>query len=161
MSEHRAPANTRRTSRHRSGRVRALLSLGIALGLGAVGTFAFWTDDVVISGSAFTAGTLDLKVNNSDAYATTSLSMSAMVPGNTSAELLTVKNAGTAALKYTLTGGLTGTDAAAYNTAGALKLTILSGATITGSGNSATCTGRSTLQKVRSRARSCVASTSP
>lgn len=141
MSEHRAPANTRRTSRHRSGRVRALLSLGIALGFGAVGTFAFWTDDVVISGSAFTAGTLDLKVNNSDAYATTSLSMSAMVPGNTSAELLTVKNAGTAALKYTLTGGLAGTDAAAYNTAGALKLTILSGATITGSGNSATCTG--------------------
>lgn len=141
MSEHRASDKSTRTTRYRSGRIRAFLSLGVALGLGAAGTFAFWTDDVVISGTTFTAGTLDLKVNNSDAYATTTLGMSAMVPGNTSAELLTIKNAGTAALKYTLTGGLTGTDAAAYNTAGALKLTILSGATINGSGNSATCTG--------------------
>ena len=59
-----------------------------------------------------------------------------MVPGNTSAEVLTVKNNGTAPLKYTLTGGLTGTDAAAYNTAAALKLTILAGGTKSGSGNS-------------------------
>jgi predicted ribosomally synthesized peptide with SipW-like signal peptide len=141
MSEHRGTEKVRRTNRFGSGRIRALLSLGIALGLGAVGTFAFWTDDVVISGSTFTAGTLDLKVNNSDAYATTTLGMTAMVPGNTSAELLTIKNAGTAALKYTLVGGLTGTDAALYNTLGVLKLTILSGATISGTGNAATCTG--------------------
>ena len=48
--------------------------------------------------------------------------------------MLTVKNNGTAPLKYTLTGGLTGTHAADYNTAGALKLTILSAATGSGSG---------------------------
>ncbi len=40
-------------------------------GVGATGTFAFWTDDVTITGTSFTAGTLDLKVNNSDSYATT------------------------------------------------------------------------------------------
>jgi predicted ribosomally synthesized peptide with SipW-like signal peptide len=127
--------------RLRSPRVRALLGVGVLLGVGATGTFAFWTDDVVITGTTFTAGTIDLQVNNSDAPSTTTLGMSTMVPGNTSAEVLTVKNNGTATLKYTLTGGLTGTDAAAYNTAAALKLTVVSAGTKTGSGNSSTCTG--------------------
>jgi predicted ribosomally synthesized peptide with SipW-like signal peptide len=124
-------------------RLRAFLSLGLALGLGAVGTFAYWTDDVVISGSTFTAGTLDLQVNNVDAYATTTLGMTTMVPGNTSAEVLTVKNNGTAPLKYTMTGGLTGTNAADYNTAAAngLLLTISVGGTKSGTGNTSTCTG--------------------
>ncbi len=141
MSEHRASESTPRTSRYRSGRVRALLSLGIALGLGAAGTFAFWTDAVVISGSTFTSGTLDLQVNNADSYATTTLGMSAMVPGVSSAEVLTIKNNGTASLKYSITGGLTGTDAAAYHTAASLKLTVVSGATKSGTGNASTCTG--------------------
>jgi len=126
--------------------VRALLSLGIAVGLGSIGTFAFWTDDVVISGTSFTAGTLDLQVNNADSFATTTLGMTALVPGNTSAQVLTLKNNGTAPLKYTMTGGLTGTDAAAYNTAAALKLTVTVAGSISGSGNSATCSaGTSTL----------------
>ena len=130
-----------RKPRLRSQRLRALLGLGVLLGVGATGTFAFWTDDVVISGTTFTAGTLDLQVNSSDAPSTTTLGMSSMVPGNTSAEVLTVKNNGTAPLKYTLTGGLTGTDAAAYNTAAALKLTVVAAGTKSGSGNSSTCTG--------------------
>ncbi|MEO6470749.1 MAG: TasA family protein [Aeromicrobium sp.] len=143
MSEHQG---LRRTPSRRSGRIRAILSLGVALGLGTAGTFAYWTDDVVISGTAFTAGTLDLQVNNADSYATTTLSMAAVVPGNTSAQVLTLKNNGTAPLKYTLTGGLTGTDAGAYNTAGALKLTVTVGGTVSGSGSSATCSaGTSTL----------------
>jgi predicted ribosomally synthesized peptide with SipW-like signal peptide len=127
--------------RLRSSRLRALLGLGVLLGVGATGTFAFWTDDVTITGTSFTAGTIGLQVNNVNSYATTTLSMSAMVPGNTSAEVLTVKNNGTAALKYTMAGGLTGTDAAAYNTAAALKLTIVSGGTKLGTGNTSTCTG--------------------
>ena len=138
MSEH---AGTRKATKRSTGRVRALLSLGVALGLGTVGTFAYWTDDVVISGSTFTTGTLDLKVNDLDAYPTTTLTMNNMIPGNTSAEVLTVKNAGNVPLKYTLTGGLTGTDAPAFNTAGALKLTILLGGTKSGTGNTSTCTG--------------------
>lgn len=144
MSEH---AGRRRRRTVRTGRIRAVLSLGVALGLGAVGTFAYWTDDVVISGSTFTAGTLDLQVNNVDAYATTTLSMSAMVPGNSSAEVLTVKNNGTAPLKYTMTGGLTGTNAADYNTAAAngLLLTISVGGTKSGTGNASTCTGGTVL----------------
>lgn len=128
-----------------SARLRALLALGVVLSVGATGTFAFWTDDVLISGTSFTSGTLDLQVNNADSHTTTTLGMSVMVPGDTSAEVLTLKNNGTAALKYTLTGGLTGTDAAAYNTAASLKLTIVSGGTKSGSGNSSTCTGGTTI----------------
>jgi predicted ribosomally synthesized peptide with SipW-like signal peptide len=143
MGEHRRS----RSAWWRSRRVRALLSLGLLGSALVVGTYAYWTDDVTISGTTFTTGTLDLQVNSSDSYSTTTLGMSStpMVPGNTSAEVLTVKNNGTVPLKYTLTGGLAGTDAAAFNTAAALKLTIVSGGTRSGSGNAATCTGGTTV----------------
>jgi len=143
MAEHRAP----RPSRSRSTRLRALLSLGIVAGAFTTGTYAFWTDNATITGTTFTAGTLDLVVNGSDTYATSTLGMSStpMVPGDTSAEVLTVKDNGTVPLKYTLTGGLTGTDAAAYSTAAALKLTVVAGGTRSGSGNAATCTGGTTI----------------
>ena len=143
MSDHRGTSRRARRRWLSSVRVRALLSLGVALGIGAVGTFAYWTDDVVISGTSFTAGTLDLQVNDVNAYATTTLSMSAMVPGSTSSEVLVVKNTGTVAAKYTLTGGLTGTNAADYNTAGSngLLLTIRLGGTKSG----ATCVGGTAL----------------
>ena len=139
MSSHRSTTPRRLPS----VRVRALLSLGVALGIGSVGTFASWTDDVTVSGTTFTAGTLDLQVNNVDSYATTTLSMSAMVPGTTSAEVLTVKNNGTVPSKYTLTGGLTGTNATDYNTAAAngLLLTVRLGGAKSGS----TCTGGTAL----------------
>lgn len=141
MSEHAGARRSRAVKR--TGRIRAILSLGVALGLGTVGTFAYWTDDVVISGSTFTAGTLDLQVNNADAYATTTLGMTGMAPGSSSAEVLTVKNNGSAVLKYTITGGLTGTNAADYNTAGAngLLLTISVGGTRTASGTNFVCSG--------------------
>lgn len=128
-------------------RIRALLCLGLLGGLTAVGSYAFWTDDVTISGTTFTAGTLDLQVNSLDAYATTTLGMSGtpMVPGNTSAEVLTVNNNGNVPLKYTLVGGLTGTDAATYSSGAVLKLTVVAGGSRSGTGNAATCTGGSTI----------------
>ncbi len=152
MSSHVAPRPSRRgraprrTTSWGSARLRALLGLGLVGVLGTSGTFAFWTDDVVIAGTTFTAGTLDLQVNNTDvSVSTTTLGMSVMVPGNTSAEVLTLKNNGTAPLKWTMVGGLTGTDAAAFDTAGSLKLTVSAGGTRSGSGNSATCTGGTAL----------------
>jgi predicted ribosomally synthesized peptide with SipW-like signal peptide len=148
MAEHRAaPARRSPRSRFGSVRVRALLCLGLVLGVFVTGTYAFWTDDVTITGSTFTAGVLDLQVNNADSYTTTTLGMSStpMVPGNTSAEVLTVKNNGNVPLKYTLTGGLAGTDAAAYNTAASIKLTVVAGGTRSGTGNAATCTGGTTI----------------
>lgn len=144
MAEHRAPRRRRHRST-RSVRVRALLTLGLLVGLVVTGTSAFWTDDVTITGSTFTSGTLDLQVNDADSYATTTLGMSLMVPGNTSAEVLTVKNNGTVPLKYTLTGGLTGTDAAAFSADSAVRLTVVAGGSKSGSGNTSTCTGGTTI----------------
>ncbi len=70
----------------RSQKLRALLGLGVLLGVGATGTFAFWTDDVTITGTTFTSGTIDLQVNTFDSIpAYTTLACRAMVPGNTSA----------------------------------------------------------------------------
>lgn len=138
--EHRLP--------RRTGRVRAAVALGAVLALGVSGTFAYWTDDVTVSGTTLTSGRLDLQVKNSDAPATASLGMtgaSSMVPGSTSAEVLPVKNNGTVPLKYTLTGGLTGGDAAAYATAGAILLTIQVNGSVSGTGNTATCTGGTSI----------------
>lgn len=143
MAEHRGS----RSPLWRSRRMRAVLSLGVVAGVLVTGTYAFWTDDVTITGTSFSAGSLDLQVNSQDSYTTTTLGMSStpMVPGNTSAEVLTVRNNGTVPLKYTLTGGLGGTDAATYSAAGALRLTVVSGGTRSGSGNAATCTGGTTI----------------
>jgi predicted ribosomally synthesized peptide with SipW-like signal peptide len=132
----------------KSTRVRAALGLGVVLALGTTGTFAFWTDSVTVSGTTFSSGHLDLQVDNADAVAnaTGTLSMTNMAPGATSAQILTVKNNGNVPLKWTLAGQLTGgADDAAFSTAGAMSLTIRSGATVSGSGNSATCTGGTVL----------------
>ena len=126
-------------------RLKALLALGVLAIAFASGTFAAWTDSATIGGGTFTSGTLDLQVNNGDSHVTTTLGMTAMVPGSTATEVIVVKNAGTAPLKYSLQGGLTGTDATAYNTAGSLKITVVLNGTRAGSGNSATCTGGTVL----------------
>ena len=54
--------------RHRRrprGRVRALLSLGLLLGITQVGTLASWTDSATVQGGGFSSGTLDLTVGES------------------------------------------------------------------------------------------------
>jgi predicted ribosomally synthesized peptide with SipW-like signal peptide len=113
-----------------SVRVRAGLSLGVLLLPLGMGTMAFWTDSVTITGASFTGGTLDLSVNGDDSFATTTLGMPTAVPGSTSAQLLTVQNVGNVKLKYSLTGGVSGGNAA--DMAPYLKLTIRSGGTVSG-----------------------------
>jgi len=153
--------------RLKSTRVRALLSLGVVLALGSTGTMAYWTDSATLSSVTFTSGTLNLAVNNNTggtgsdgttggaggSTAQTSLSMTAMAPGNSSAQLLTIKNPGSTPLKWTLVGGLTGTNALAYENGvsvgtSALRISVYSfaGAAVkSGSGNSVTCTGGTAL----------------
>jgi predicted ribosomally synthesized peptide with SipW-like signal peptide len=125
--------------------VRAVLALGALLGLGSVGTAARWTDAVPVTGTSFSSGTIDLQINDANAVTSATLSMADMSPGVTSAEVFRVKNAGSVPFTYTVTGGLGGTDAAAYAAAGALRLSISAGATRSGTGNAATCTGGTAL----------------
>ena len=127
-----------------SARTRAALSLGVVLAVGATGTFAYWTDAAAISGATFTAGTLNLKftksgsdIDNDSAY--TTLNISNMVPGNSMAGLIVLKNAGTAPMKYTVAS--TATDADGKHLAAALTVVMTTATAVTGTAPATTCGG--------------------
>ena len=123
-----------------SARVRAALGLGVVLSVGATGTFAYWTDAATVSGTTFTGGTIDLKVNgNDDVTGYTSLNISTMVPGNSTAAVLTIANAGTAPLKYTAAS--TATNADGKGLAAALTVKVTGDTTTSGSSPAVTCAG--------------------
>lgn len=124
----------------RSTRVRAALSLGVVLSIGASGTFAYWTDSVSVTGTTFTAGTIDLKVNGSDTVTGyTSLNISTMVPGNSVAAVLTVANTGTAPMKYT--AATTATNADTKDLRSALVVKVTGDTATSGSSPATTCAG--------------------
>lgn len=123
-----------------SARVRAALGLGVVLSGFVTGTFAYWTDSATLSGATFSTGTIDLKVNNLDTVTGyTSMNLSSMVPGNTVAGVLTIKNNGTAPLKYTAL--TTATDADGKNLRGNLTVKVTGAASVTGSSPAMTCGG--------------------
>lgn len=129
----RAPSSRRE-------RARALLGLGVLVVALPMGTLAAWTDSVTVTGATFSAGTMDLKVNNGDsAVDFSTLSLANMAPGYTTAGVLTVRNAGTVPLTYTVAGTVSNTDAKGLGAALVVKYTA-DGA-VTGSGNARTCAG--------------------
>lgn len=122
-----------------SARGRAALGLGVVLAVGATHTFAYWTDAVPVAGSTFTSGTIDLKVNGSDSVTGyTTLSLPAMVPGNSTAGILTITNSGTAPLKWT--AATTVVDADSKNLSGVLTVKV-TGGPVTGTSPTAACGG--------------------
>lgn len=142
MSRHAAARPQRRAlGMLGSVRFRALLGLAALLALAAPGTYAHWTDEVTVSGATFTSGTLDLRVDNSDGPVTgyTTMNLSAMVPGNSTAGVLTIRNNGTAPLKYTAVTAATNLDT--KNLAGALTVKVTGGNAVTGTSPATTCAG--------------------
>lgn len=136
MSQHRAEP-VRRTS---STRLRFLLGVGLLACVGTSGTWAFWTDQATVTGTTFTAGTIDLRVDNQDTVtAYTPLNLGAMVPGNTSATVLTLKNSGTAQLRVSGTSSATNPDT--KNLAAALQVKVTADTAVTGTGSAKTCAG--------------------
>ncbi|RNL64142.1 hypothetical protein EFK50_06280 [Nocardioides marmoriginsengisoli] len=128
------------TRRLRSTRTKALLSLGVVAALGASGTFALWSDTVAVSGTSITTGSIDLLVNGDadDAVAFTTLNVTGMLPGNTTAGVITVKNDGLSPLTYYATQAITGTAFPA----GTLTVKLTAAATTTGGpGLGGTCGG--------------------
>ncbi|QCB49040.1 hypothetical protein E5720_12990 [Rhodococcus sp. PAMC28707] len=98
------PARPRLGSSTTGTRTRAVMSIGIVLGLGAVGTLAAWTDSATATSSKFSAGSILLNVNGKhEASTMTSLAMVAMKPGDSVAGMLPVENKGTVAFRYTAT----------------------------------------------------------
>jgi predicted ribosomally synthesized peptide with SipW-like signal peptide len=92
------PANGVEFTRRRSGRRRSVLALGTLLGLGLLATTAAFSDSAEVTAN-FTAGTLDITVNDDDGaptpYVLSFSGADAMVPGQTVHTPLTVANVGT------------------------------------------------------------------
>lgn len=144
VAEHRAGRRTRRTRLARlcsSVPIRAALSLGVLLGGGSLASYAYWSDEVTVAGTTFTAGSLDLVVNGDtdDSVTFTAMNIANMSPGASTAGVLTVANTGTVALKYTVATTASNTDG--KNLAGALTLQVTGASTVTGTAPSATCAG--------------------
>jgi len=97
------------------GRTRAVLALGSLLVLGAVGTTAYWTDTVVVTGPSIASGSMDLQVAAStggtwQAVGTgtnwtgaTHIAVSNLTPSESYAFPLAVRNVGQANLTFTAT----------------------------------------------------------
>lgn len=86
---------------------RAVLSLGLVVGLGAVGTLAYWSDTATLSGGGFEAGVLDLKLSGADTLdLTATFKLATMVPGESVAALVAVQNSAPSSVtfNYTATG---------------------------------------------------------
>jgi hypothetical protein len=95
----------------RSDRIRPLSVVGLlALALGSVGagaiTLALLTSSASTGGNAFTVGTIAIGLSPSSAL----LTMSGMLPGDSTTGTLTVSNGGTGTLRYAVTTAATNPD---------------------------------------------------
>lgn len=119
MASHAAPR------RRRSGRIRLLLSLGLLVGFGAVGTTAYWTDRAVVDSGNISSGTMDLQLQTptddtwrhvelgaggqGTSTTDTALSIPNLTPGESRAFNFGARNVGNPNLTYTATVGRGGT----------------------------------------------------
>lgn len=126
--------------------LRGILSLGMVVGLGATGTYAYWTDQATITGTTITAGTIDLKastdggttyVDNPSDF--TTMNVQSMVPGDTTAGVITIKNTGTAPLKYWIDAS--GSNADTKGLAAALVAKVTLDTATSGNQPAVTCAG--------------------
>lgn len=128
--------------------VRALLSVGVLLGIGAVGTLGAFTASASVSPGSFTTGTLDVRlaaatnnVGQGGTWSDASLALSAMAPGESVAGSFPVRNDGSVPFTYTAAATASG------SLAPALRFTTYVGGTATNTGTAAagnragTCTG--------------------
>ena len=161
MSDHRARrarrAPQRSTRWWRSVPLRAILSVGLVLGFGSAGTFAYWTDQAAVTGITFTAGVLDLEVNDDsdDNVNYTSLNIANMIPGQSVAGTIKVENTGNVPFTYTATTSASNPDG--KNLAAALELKVTTGS-VSGSSPNATCSGSTITGSVALSSGSLVAS---
>jgi spore coat-associated protein N len=77
----------------------SLLTVGLAASLAVGATRAYFSDTETSTGNTFTAGTLDLKVDDKDDPNVVHVSLTGMKPGSTASYSWTLKNAGSLAGK--------------------------------------------------------------
>jgi alternate signal-mediated exported protein len=130
------------SARRQRGTTRVVLSLGVAgaLLLGGHSTLAFWTGSATVSGQTIHAGSIDLKVDGLDGGTSfTTLGLSNMKPGETTAAVYTVKNSGLSPLTYTVDSAATNGDL--KNLRSVLVVKVTGASTVTGTGQARTCGG--------------------
>ncbi len=118
-----------------SRRTRALLSIGMVVGISVVGTLALWSSTVSTRSGVFTTATINLLADGSKA-STFTFSPSGLLPGQSAAKVVTVSNTGSTALTYS--AAVSSPDALGR----AMTLTVVAGGAVTngvcGSGTSLT-----------------------
>ncbi|MGB3708272.1 SipW-dependent-type signal peptide-containing protein [Gordonia sp. (in: high G+C Gram-positive bacteria)] len=150
-NETRGPAQPVAAMRSRLGdtgwtRARAIASLGMVLGLGAVGTMAAWSDTATASTGMFSVSSVNvqLKLNSQHpTYTFAALQKINMSRGASTAAMLPVNNTGDTDFNYTTKVVSTDNGTATYGSASAatfaqnLTVAVFNG----GSSNGTTCSG--------------------
>ncbi|MGP9490165.1 hypothetical protein ACT3UD_14375 [Glutamicibacter sp. 287] len=131
----------------RSIRIKAILSMGILVGFGAVSTLAAWTGTATAT-SNISSATVALGVGATAgaANATTyqmPITGNNLYPGTSSASTVVVKNTGTISAPYTVQGKIT--ESGASTLGAGLNISVKIGATVSGSGSNVTCSGGTTI----------------
>lgn len=90
-----------------SARTRALLSLGLLVGFGSIGTYAYWTDTAQVNTGTITSGRMDLQFDaggaagTGTAYSRGNITWNGLAPGERKAFNLQVNNVGNPPFTYT------------------------------------------------------------
>jgi hypothetical protein len=162
----------RAETRSRKGRVwdlvRGALALGILVGLAPTGTLASFKVSTVLNPAGFVTGALDLRLRDAattvgpgGSFAHADLAPTGLVPGESVAVLVPVRNDGTAPFTWTATATATG------GLASALKFSTYVGGTATNSTSAldvrtGSCSGTaSTTNRTLSATASTVVSVQP
>ena len=131
----------------RSVQVKAILSMGILVGLGGVSTLAAWTGTATAT-SSITAAKVSLGVGATASSATSEsytvpVSSVNWYPGASAAAVVVVKNTSTVALPYAIKGSVT--DSGGVELGKAMQVLVKTGSTVSGTAPNATCSGGTTL----------------
>ena len=138
----------------RGMQVKALLSMGILVGFGAVSTLAAWSGTATAT-STISAATVSLGVGNTAVDTktyTVPLGTDKWYPGMSKAAVVVVKNTSSMDVPYSIAGSLTETGTGTLGNA--LSVSVKTGSTVTGSAPNATCsgTGNTVVDKVAGNA---------
>ncbi|QEP08382.1 SipW-dependent-type signal peptide-containing protein [Glutamicibacter sp. ZJUTW] len=131
----------------RSVQIKAILSMGILVGLGAVSTLAAWTGTATAT-SSITAAKVSLGVGATASGATSAsytvpLSSVNWYPGVSAAALVVVKNTSSVPLPYSIKGSIT--ESGVVELGKAMAVVVKIGSTVSGTAPNATCSGGTTL----------------
>lgn len=132
----------------RGMQVKALLSMGILVGFGAVSTLAAWTGTATAT-ATINAATVSLGAGATGSTTSTSYTVPVTeanwYPGMSQAALVVVKNTSPISVPYSITGSVMETGNGTLGNA--LNVIVKTGGSVSGTAPNATCLGTSLITK--------------